>query len=114
MTGTKTRRRTKKLPSSTSPVVKAVLPSTSTRTATRPKCFSMPSRIAWRIGTCCKNSREFVRIRQGGGETKRQLRGSPFLMSAVLATFDYTPGRLEAAHEFLKRTRAELRNLRKV
>jgi hypothetical protein len=35
-------------------------------------------------------------------------------MSAVLATFDYTSGRVEAAQEFLKRTRAELRNLRKV
>jgi hypothetical protein len=35
-------------------------------------------------------------------------------MSTVVATFDYTPGGLDAAQEFLKRTRAELRNLRKV
>ena len=31
-----------------------------------------------------------------------------------LATFDYQPGELEAALEFLKRTRNELRELRKV
>jgi hypothetical protein len=35
-------------------------------------------------------------------------------MSAPLATHDYTPGGLDAALEFLKRTRAELRSLRKV
>jgi hypothetical protein len=35
-------------------------------------------------------------------------------MSAALATHDYTPGGLDAALEFLKRTRAELRTLRKV
>jgi hypothetical protein len=35
-------------------------------------------------------------------------------MPAPLATHDYTPGGLEAALEFLKRTRAELRTLRKV
>jgi hypothetical protein len=35
-------------------------------------------------------------------------------MSDPLATFDYTPGALDAAREFLKRTRAELRSLRKV
>jgi hypothetical protein len=35
-------------------------------------------------------------------------------MSEPLATHDYTPGGLEAALEFLKRTRAELRTLRKV
>jgi hypothetical protein len=34
-------------------------------------------------------------------------------MSAPLATHDYTPGCLDAALEFLKRTRAELRSLRK-
>jgi hypothetical protein len=35
-------------------------------------------------------------------------------MSAPLATFEYTPGAVDAALEFLKRTRAELRSLRKV
>src|SRR5262245_36779204 len=35
-------------------------------------------------------------------------------MTAPLATHDYTPGGLEAALEFLKRTRSELRILRKV
>ena len=35
-------------------------------------------------------------------------------MSSPLATHDYTPGGLEAALEFLKRTRWELRALRKV
>ena len=35
-------------------------------------------------------------------------------MTAPLATHDYTPGGLDAALEFLKRTRAELRTLRKV
>jgi hypothetical protein len=35
-------------------------------------------------------------------------------MSAPLATHDYTPGGIEAALEFLKRTRWELRSLRKV
>jgi hypothetical protein len=35
-------------------------------------------------------------------------------MSDPLAIHDYTPGGLEAAQEFLKRTRAELRELRKV
>ena len=35
-------------------------------------------------------------------------------MSAPLATHDYTPGGLDAALEFLKRTRWELRSLRKV
>ncbi len=35
-------------------------------------------------------------------------------MSEPLATHDYTPGDLEAALEFLKRTRAELRTLRMV
>jgi hypothetical protein len=35
-------------------------------------------------------------------------------MSAPLATHDYSPGGLDAAREFLKRTRAELRELRKV
>ena len=35
-------------------------------------------------------------------------------MTAPLATHDYTAGGLEAAREFLKRTRAELRTLRKV
>src|SRR5690348_5013608 len=35
-------------------------------------------------------------------------------MSEPLATHDYTPGGLDAALEFLKRTRAELRNLRRV
>jgi hypothetical protein len=35
-------------------------------------------------------------------------------MSEPLATHDYVPGGLEAALEFLKRTRAELRELRKV
>ncbi len=34
-------------------------------------------------------------------------------MTAPLATHQYTPGGLEAALEFLKRTRAELRQLRK-
>ena len=34
-------------------------------------------------------------------------------MSAPLATHDYTPGGLDAAREFLKRTRWELRTLRK-
>ena len=33
-------------------------------------------------------------------------------MSTPLATHDYTPGGLDAALEFLKRTRAELRSLR--
>jgi hypothetical protein len=33
---------------------------------------------------------------------------------APLATHDYTPGGLAAALEFVKRTRAELRSLRKV
>ena len=35
-------------------------------------------------------------------------------MSAPLAIHDYTPGGLDAALEFLKRTRAELRELRRV
>jgi hypothetical protein len=35
-------------------------------------------------------------------------------MSSPLATHDYSPGGLDAAREFLKRTRAELRELRKV
>ena len=35
-------------------------------------------------------------------------------MTAPLATHDYTPGGLDAALEFLKRTRGELRSLRKV
>jgi hypothetical protein len=35
-------------------------------------------------------------------------------MSEPLATHDYTVGALEAALEFIKRTRAELRTLRKV
>lgn len=35
-------------------------------------------------------------------------------MSAPLATHDYSPGELTAALEFLKRTRWELRSLRKV
>jgi hypothetical protein len=35
-------------------------------------------------------------------------------MSEPLATHDFTPGGVDAALEFLKRTRAELRTLRKV
>ena len=35
-------------------------------------------------------------------------------MNTPLATHDYTPGGLAAALEFLKRTRSELRTLRKV
>jgi hypothetical protein len=35
-------------------------------------------------------------------------------MAVPLATHDYTPGGLDTALEFLKRTRAELRQLRKV
>jgi hypothetical protein len=35
-------------------------------------------------------------------------------MSSPLATHDFTPGGLDAAREFLKRTRWELRTLRKV
>jgi hypothetical protein len=35
-------------------------------------------------------------------------------MSAPLATHDYAPGGLDAALEYLKRTRSELRQLRKV
>jgi hypothetical protein len=35
-------------------------------------------------------------------------------MSAPLATHDYFPGGLDAALEFLKRTRSELRQLRRV
>src|SRR5262245_11550704 len=35
-------------------------------------------------------------------------------MSQALATFDYSAGQLAPALEFLKRTRAELRSLRKV
>ncbi len=35
-------------------------------------------------------------------------------MTTPLATHDYTPGNLDLALEFLKRTRAELRQLRKV
>jgi len=35
-------------------------------------------------------------------------------MTTPLAIHDYTPGGLEAAREFLKRTRSELRMLRKV
>jgi hypothetical protein len=35
-------------------------------------------------------------------------------MSTLLATHDYTPGGLDAALEFLKRTRWELRSLRTV
>jgi hypothetical protein len=35
-------------------------------------------------------------------------------MAQPLASHDYTPGGLEAAREFLKRTRAELRELRRV
>jgi hypothetical protein len=35
-------------------------------------------------------------------------------MSAPLATHDYLPGELDAALEFLKRTRSELRQLRMV
>jgi hypothetical protein len=37
-----------------------------------------------------------------------------FFMRTPLATHDYTPGGLEAALEFLKRTRAELRSLYRV
>jgi hypothetical protein len=35
-------------------------------------------------------------------------------MTAPLATHEYVPGGLDAAQEFLKRTRSELRQLRKV
>ena len=35
-------------------------------------------------------------------------------MSAPLAVHDYSPGALDAATAFVKRTRAELRNLRRV
>jgi hypothetical protein len=35
-------------------------------------------------------------------------------MRVPLASHDFTPGGLEAAREFVKRTRAELRSLRKV
>jgi len=35
-------------------------------------------------------------------------------MSSALATFDFTPGAIDAVLEFLKRTRNELRQLRKV
>jgi hypothetical protein len=35
-------------------------------------------------------------------------------MTTALATHDYTPGGLDAALEFLKRTRSELRSLRHV
>jgi hypothetical protein len=35
-------------------------------------------------------------------------------MTAPRATHDYTPGGLDAAREFIKRTRSELRTLRKV
>ena len=35
-------------------------------------------------------------------------------MTSPVATYDYTPGALPAALDFVKRTRAELRNLRKV
>ncbi len=35
-------------------------------------------------------------------------------MTTPLATHDYTPGGLEAVQEFVKRTRAELRSLRRV
>jgi hypothetical protein len=35
-------------------------------------------------------------------------------MTPPLATHDYVPGGLDAAREFIKRTRAELRSLRKV
>jgi hypothetical protein len=35
-------------------------------------------------------------------------------MTAPRATHDYTPGHLDAALEFVKRTRSELRSLRKV
>jgi hypothetical protein len=35
-------------------------------------------------------------------------------MAEPLAIHDFTPGGLEAAREFVKRTRAELRNLRRV
>lgn len=35
-------------------------------------------------------------------------------MTAPLATHDYSPGGLDAALEFLKRTRSELRQLRRV
>ena len=35
-------------------------------------------------------------------------------MSSPKATFDYLAGQLDAAREFVKRTRAELRSLRKV
>ena len=35
-------------------------------------------------------------------------------MTTPLATHDYTPGGLDAALEFLKRTRSELRSLRRV
>ncbi len=35
-------------------------------------------------------------------------------MTPPLATHDHTPGDLAAAQEFVKRTRSELRNLRKV
>src|SRR5271166_3837403 len=38
----------------------------------------------------------------------------PGAMSDPLATHEYAPGGLEAAQEFFKRTRAELRELRKV
>ena len=36
------------------------------------------------------------------------------VMTPPLATHDYTPGGLDAALEFVKRTRSELRTLRKV
>src|SRR5262249_58508026 len=76
------------------------------------------SRTGWRTGTCCRNwlgcaERPFRRLRlrvMGQAASGRPLRP----MTAPLATHDYTPGGLEAALEFLKRTRAELRTLRKV
>src|SRR4029453_5616691 len=37
----------------------------------------------------------------------------PAVMTSPLATHDFAPGGLDAALEFLKRTRAELRSLRK-
>src|SRR5437870_5046317 len=50
------------------------------------------------------------------GESHQSLAAlhSEHFMSTPLATHDYTPGHLGAALEFLKRTRWELRQLRKV
>jgi hypothetical protein len=59
----------------------------------------MPSRTDWKTGTCCRNWRDYA---------------DPRPVSNALATHDCLQGGLSDALEFLKRTRWELRQLRRV